>query len=160
MEASIAFLDIIRRSERGSCQMVLRHKSSDLMTAICRRVHVAHHCLRKELLPRPPIAPRLELTHEDAKWRCEEARARASYNIGGMQRFFTIVSPGRMSAMDFCKECWLQHYVEDSRLIQNRSMLHKCGSSCYKYSKDGARICRHQFYHLTTFDAEAAWGFG
>ena len=65
-----------------------------------------------------------------------------------------------MSSMELCKECWLQHYVEDSRLIQNRCMLHKCGSSCYKYSKDGARICRHQFYHLTTFDAEAAWGFG
>ena len=90
MEASIAFLDIIRRSERGYCQMVLRHKSLDLMTAICRKVHVVHGCLRRELIPRSPLAPRLELTHEDAKWRCEEAHARASHNIGGKQRFLQM----------------------------------------------------------------------
>ena len=35
-------------------------------------------------------------------------------------------------------------------------MLHKCGPSCYKYSKDGVRICRHQVYHLISFEPDTA----
>ena len=40
--------------------------------------------------------------------------------------------------------------------MQNRAMLHKCGPSCYKYSKDGVRICRHHVYHLLSFDPVTA----
>ena len=56
--------------------------------------------------------------------------------------------------MELSKECWLQCYLDDSRMIQSRTMLHKCGPSCYKYSKDGTRICRHGVYHSTSFDVE------
>ena len=42
----------------------------------------------------------------------------------------------RMSSMELSKERWLQCYLDDSRMIQNRAMLHKCGPSCYKYAKD------------------------
>ena len=61
-----------------------------------------------------------------------------------------------MSSLELCKESWLQSYLNDSRLIQNRAMLHKCGPSCYKYSKDGTRMCRHRFYHLTSFYIQVA----
>ena len=60
------------------------------------------------------------------------------------------------NTIELCKDCWLQEYVRDSRLVQNRTMLHKCGPSCYKYSKDGTRICRHQVYHLTSFEPDTA----
>ena len=58
--------------------------------------------------------------------------------------------------MELSAHRWLHDYVRDSCLVQNRTMLHKCGPSCYKYSKDGVRICRHQVYHLVTFDPDAA----
>ena len=35
-------------------------------------------------------------------------------------------------------------------------MLHKCGPSCYKYAQDGVRICRHQVYHLISFEPDTA----
>ena len=57
---------------------------------------------------------------------------------------------------ELCKTSWLQEYVRDSRFVQNRTMLHKCGPSCYKYSKDGVRICRHQVYHLISFEPDTA----
>ena len=55
-----------------------------------------------------------------------------------------------------CKDSWLGEYIRDCRLVQNRTMLHKCGPSCYKYSKDGTRICRHRVYHLISFDPDTA----
>ena len=62
----------------------------------------------------------------------------------------------RQNTMELCKESWLREYIQDSRLVQNRTMLHKCSPSCYKYSKDGTRICRHRVYHLTAYDPDKA----
>ena len=60
------------------------------------------------------------------------------------------------NTVELCKDCWLQEYLQDCRAVQNRAMLHKCGPSCYKYSKDGVRICRHHVYHLLSFDPDTA----
>ena len=60
------------------------------------------------------------------------------------------------NTIDLCKDCWLQEYLRDCRAVQDRTMLHKCGPSCYKYCKDGVRICRHQVYHLLSFEPDTA----
>ena len=43
----------------------------------------------------------------------------------------------QQNTIELCKDCWLQEYLQDCRAVQNRTMLHKCGPSCYKYSQDG-----------------------
>ena len=66
---------------------------------------------------------------------------------------FADASRAHHNTIELCKDCCVQEYVRDCRFVQNRTMLHKCGSSCYKYSQDGVRICRHQVYHLISFRA-------
>ena len=51
---------------------------------------------------------------------------------------------------ELCASCFESSFVTDSRLIQNRTMLHHCGPSCVKYNKDGQGICRHHVYHLVS----------
>ena len=61
----------------------------------------------------------------------------------------------RRVASELSASCWAQRYVKDARLIQNRTMLHKCGPSCWKYaSEKDPRLCRHQVYHFIDLTPE------
>ncbi len=55
-------------------------------------------------------------------------------------------------SLEMCADCFQAEYVRDARFVQERTMLHQCGPSCYKYSQNGQCICRHHFYHLVDFE--------
>ena len=58
--------------------------------------------------------------------------------------------PGELSAESWCQAC-----VEDAWHIQTHAMIHVCGPSCWKYNKNGVRVCRHHCYHITTLSPDA-----
>jgi hypothetical protein len=66
----------------------------------------------------------------------------------------SLVAQRRQKTTEMSAQHWLQAYVKDARLVQDRTMLHKCGPSCWKYSKEGQRLCRHQVYHLVDFEPD------
>lgn len=53
-----------------------------------------------------------------------------------------------------CSDCWRQAHVNDSWHVQVRAMIHVCGPSCWKYNKNGTRICRHHCYHITVLEPD------
>lgn len=55
-----------------------------------------------------------------------------------------------------CVDCWRQAHVEDSWHVQARAMIHVCGPSCWKYNKNGTRICRHHCYHITLLEPDTS----
>ena len=44
---------------------------------------------------------------------------------------------------------WEAAFAQDARSLAKELLVHMCGESCYKYSKDKAhQICRHGFYYM------------
>ena len=55
---------------------------------------------------------------------------------------------------ELCAGCWRKAHAEDSWHVQARAMIHVCGPACWKYNKNGTRICRHHCYHITTLEPD------
>ena len=56
---------------------------------------------------------------------------------------------------ELCSSCWREMHVRDSWHVQTRAMIHVCGPSCWKYNKDGTRVCRHHVYHITVLEPDS-----
>ncbi len=57
---------------------------------------------------------------------------------------------------ELCDGCWRSAHVEDAWHVQARAMIHVCGPSCWKCNKNGARVCRHNCYHIVELEPDDA----
>ena len=47
---------------------------------------------------------------------------------------------------------WRERFGRDAWDLVLRTILHKCGESCWKYSKKGFKVCRHNMFHFICHD--------
>ena len=103
-----------------------------------------------EELPGPPEIKRKTLCGQVLS-SFPQYRRRNFLLIYDVRRTYEEVSPDRK---ELDAACWLSAHVQHSWHVQTRAMLHTCGPSCWKYNKNGTRICRHHCYHITIFEPD------